>query len=387
MRVLLALAHRDSHLYIEVVSYYLGNNEQLNLNLEPYLLVQVLIEIFGSIKTYDLLSQINCLSKARWLFAFYICLPQSEITGKYLNQLYILYQTSQVNEIPHNLIFLLKYRSVDETVVIQVTDILIQRSNEDLNYSRAFITLFNPYSEINKAIPELFQANSSLLKQAYFVGLELEAHLDDGQTFAHILEVDSSFLVDYIDWVYQQEDRLRREDFRDFSCVWKRNDYKKLMQEVIERIYNHNRLGLWQITDGFFVLRAEEKDTDLLQERQYQFLKYLIEQRYSDANFMIFIFEFITNLSFENRKQLLAVFLEHNKSFKDFRHLPLKPSSWICEGGSVPIYYQKLTEYFESLLPLLSTIEFLQHRQYLERIIQETRETIEDEKKRNFLRE
>ena len=349
------------------------------------LLVQELINIFGASQAYNLLNQADYSSKARWLFAFYIHLPQSEITDKYLRQLYTLYQTSQVDEIPQDLNFLLRYRFLDEKVIIQVIDILIERSVENLNYSRSFLNLFSPYSEINKIISELLKSDLSLLKQAYFLGLKLDPYLDDGKTFAHILEVDSSFLLDYIDWVHNKDERIRRDDFCDFSCVWKGSNYKKLMYEAIERIYNYEKVSLWQIASSFFILSAEEKDTDLLQERQYQFLKVLIEQRYSDIKFMMFIFEIITNLPL-SRKQLLAVFLDHNRSFEDFRHLPLEPDFWSCNGSAVPMY-RKRAEYFESLLPLLSKIEFLQHRQHLERIVQEIREIIENEKKRDFLRE
>lgn len=44
-------------------------------------------------------------------------------------------------------------------------------------------------------------------------------------------------------------------------------------------------------------------------------------------------------------------------------------------------------EYFESLLPLLNTVSFLQHKQYVERRIQGLRSAIEQEKKRDFIEE
>ena len=381
---LLILALRDSELYRNVLSHYFEKGERLKL--APGSLVQVLIEICGASQAYKLISQRNYSLKISWLFAFYICIPEPEITHEYLKQLYNLYQTSQVNEIPHNCNFLLKYRSLDEKIVVRVTDILVKRSAEDLNYANAFSMLFNRYSEINKVMFELFKCDLSLLKQAYFIGLEFAPYLDDGQTFACILKVDSDFLTDYLDWIYQREGRLRDEDYRDFSCVWKRDDFSKLMQDVIERIYTCDELGLWRTINRFFVLRAEDKNQVFLQERQYQFLKGLIEQRYNDADFMKFTFEIITNLSSEKRTQLLIVFLKHNKEFEHFRHLPLESSSWNWQGSAVPMH-QKRAEYFESLLPLLNTIDLLQHRQYVERIIQGKREIIEQEKKRDFLRE
>ncbi len=46
---------------------------------------------------------------------------------------------------------------------------------------------------------------------------------------------------------------------------------------------------------------------------------------------------------------------------------------------------QERVEYFESLLSLLNTVDFLQHRQHVERHISKLRNEIEYEKKRDFI--
>ena len=54
------------------------------------------------------------------------------------------------------------------------------------------------------------------------------------------------------------------------------------------------------------------------------------------------------------------------------------------EGSKVPLL-QRRTEFSESLLPLLDTVQFLEHRQYVEHKIQSLRGQIELEKKKNFM--
>jgi len=47
--------------------------------------------------------------------------------------------------------------------------------------------------------------------------------------------------------------------------------------------------------------------------------------------------------------------------------------------------YQRRVEYLESLLLPLNTVDFLQHKQYVERNIQSLKEEIEREKKKDFM--
>lgn len=125
------------------------------------------------------------------------------------------------------------------------------------------------------------------------------------------------------------------------------------------------------------------KDKTLLQDRQDKLLKRLIENRHQDIEFMQFVFNVITQLSYERRCSFIDLFIENNKKFEDFEKLPIEPNFWSWEGSAVPMYQGRI-EYFESLLPLLNTVDFLQHKQYIERKIQCLREKIEWEKKKDF---
>jgi hypothetical protein len=70
--------------------------------------------------------------------------------------------------------------------------------------------------------------------------------------------------------------------------------------------------------------------------------------------------------------------------FLTFNTSGLEPSSWSSSGSWVPVY-QRRVEYLDSLLTLFNSIDFLQHKQYIEQHIQWLREEIEREKKNNFM--
>lgn len=387
VEVLIALSHRAPNLYIEVLKHYLSLGDPLQLN--DLRLTNRLIQISGATKAYESLNQTHHLSKRKWLFGFYRLLPQEEITAEYLDRLYGLYRESEPSEIPRNLDFLLKYCPLDGNVVVRVTEIILEKIPENLNYSYALSPLFDLYMEENKALLDLFKDNLDSLKRAYLAVLKIDWHTDDdGQYLAYILDIDPNFIREYINWIYEQKEQSHHFDnTRDYSFLWKHENYKELMNQVVVRVYERERewVGFgYNSLKSFFILRADAKDNTILQDRQDELLKKLIENRHQDIDFMRFVFNVLTQISYERRRSLIALFLKHNKKFKDFEKLPLEPSFWSCEGSAVPMH-QKRVEYFESLLPLLSTVDFLQHKQRVEREIQWLRGAIEQEKKKDFM--
>ncbi|ODH02409.1 hypothetical protein A4S05_24375 [Nostoc sp. KVJ20] len=121
-------------------------------------------------------------------------------------------------------------------------------------------------------------------------------------------------------------------------------------------------------------------------ERQDKLLIALVISKYKEIEFIQFISDIVINFSYERRRSFIDCFIKHNKNFEDFEKLRLEPSSWGCSGSWVPVY-QKRVEYLESLLPLFNSVDFLQHKQYVEQKIQLIRENIEIEKKRDFIQD
>lgn len=159
------------------------------------------------------------------------------------------------------------------------------------------------------------------------------------------------------------------------------------MTKVTENIYEREaKRGSLQnpYLETFFVLKENAEDNLEVKKCQDCFLKRLVERRHNDPDFMEFIFSMITHFSPERRLKFVALLLKHNKNFELFQKIPLEPNSWGWTGSAVPMH-QKRVEYLKSLLPLLNTVDLLQHRQYVERQIGGIRLSIEREKKKDFM--
>jgi len=273
-------------------------------------------------------------------------------------------------------------------LVVRVVEIILEKIVEDSNYSYSLSFLFNPSTEVNKALLDLdlFKNHLDLLKQVYLAALKADWHTDqNGQTFAYILELDPNFIIEYIDWIDERKKQSHYfDDTRDYSFLWRCNNYEEVMSQIVERFYEYE----FRHTSPrkFFLFKADAKDNSFLEERQNQLLKELIEHRHKDIKFMQFLFSIIRQFSYDRRRLFIGLFLERNKNFKDFEKLPLEPNHLSWEGSAVPMYQRRI-EYFESLLPLLNTVDFLQHKQYVERHIEWFRGEIEQAKKNDFMRD
>ncbi|NEP04929.1 MAG: hypothetical protein F6K34_08830 [Okeania sp. SIO4D6] len=262
---LIFLSCENSELYLDVLKYYLNFGDPFQLNY--FLLIEKLIKISGVEKAFELLNQFDFASKRKWLFGFYNLLPEDKITSDYLEKLYNLYRESKLDEIPERFDFLLKYRDLDKNVVAQVTEIILSQINEQTNFPDPFYFLFNPYTQVNHILIELFKEKLYLLKQAYLSSQKIKGYSSNSEDiFIRILDADQYFIIEYIDWVYDEERKF--SNFRDdlnYTFLWKHENYQELITQVVEHIYQREKelsnSGFRNtILERIFVLEVTEEE-------------------------------------------------------------------------------------------------------------------------------
>ncbi|MEH2044958.1 hypothetical protein [Nostoc sp.] len=240
-RVLIDLANRDPQLYADVLKHYLSCGNLLRINAPQ--LISHLIKILGLDKTSEILNKADYASKRKWLFDFYRLLSQELIRKEHLDQLYSLYRETEVSEIPQELNFVLKYQMLDENVFINIIEILLVNAPDNFNNFYPLSLLFNSHREVNTALLNLFEKDLNLLKKAYFRVLKNGYHIQIdqyGQNFVYILNRDPEFILEYMDWISHQKSQPQSYYFnhkRDYSFLWRREDYEKIMSQIIEYVY------------------------------------------------------------------------------------------------------------------------------------------------------
>lgn len=381
------LAEKDPTLFQQTVKYYLELGDPFSLN--PYIIMNSLFSNFTAIQVFDDISQSQYPMRKRWQINFYELIPADDVKPEHLDHLLELYKTATVMELPHSLDFLLKFRAIDSRAVARLIGIILEKTAVELQFGHALSMLFNPNTEANKVLIDLFAGEFSLLKQAYFAAMKVERHLDfDSRTFTQILNADNGFIEEYIDHIYSVKEHVSKyDDSRDYSILWLRDDHAALLRRAIERIYKHessNSRYYFSYLERFFTVREGGQNNAAIIDRQDRLLKALIIEKHSDKKFVKFLFDLIAEFSGARRRALIDIFLKYTKKFEDFENLHLDSMMHSWSGSAVPMLQERL-EYLQSLLPLLNTVDLLLHRRLVERRINGIRTDIEREKKSDFI--
>jgi len=379
------LAETRKDIFDVAIYHYLQRGDVLDLN--PILTVRLLMMNYGETKTITLLKELDYPTKNRWLFGYYQMLPPDKIVSDDLSSLYKLFQDTEYSQMPNHLDFLLEYALFDNRVVAKVAQIILDKGDSQ-NSAWILHTIINPYSEIHKLLSSLFKDDVGTLKRVYLTVKQGKTHDDhNSATLAKILELDPEFIVEYIEWIYSPKEEGSRwhHDTQDYSGLWKHKNYHEIFKRIIELVYKKEKSAHWYTELRQFFMSNEGKrlDADILQ-RQEELLTELVNTRYRESDFVELLFEVIAYFPAERRSRLIYTFLQHNKNFIDFQRLQLESSSMSWSGSAVPVY-QKRIDYLKSLLPMLDSAQLLEHRVYVQQMIDSLENQKNLEKKRDFI--
>lgn len=387
--VLFVLAESAPELYKRILGYYLSIKDPFKVH--GYRLVEVLTERESWEEVVNFLNSYEFSTKGRWLFFVFETLPVRKVSPEALIQLYTLYEEAKPDELPHDWNFLQKYEPLDSKVVSTVLEVLVEKSEEDSKFVSSMEMLVMNYKGIEELIKKATRENFDLIKRAYFFVSRKENHADyKGKFFNLLLDRDANFISEYIDWLYKNEKEgylSGRSDKRNFSFLWERDDYEKIIQKALERIYSNeqNRVTFWHTNlEMIFDANYRKDASEAIQDLQLKFLKNQISNRHSDIEYIRFLFQVISKFPANKRCELIECFISKNLKFEDFKTLPLHSNSGAFTGSYVPVLDGQ-KEFYESLLPFMNKPELLSHRKFIEEKVEGLKRAITKEKKRDFL--
>ena len=194
------LAERDASLYLEVFEYYIQQGDKFSIRIDTPM--QTLFSIFNPEEVWDFICRVDFPNQERWKFGFYQLLPEDAISTDSLKGLYDLYANADIQCIPFDFEYLLKYRSVDEVVILNVVECLLNKINDnDLvnNRVRAIVCRLFSSDQVISALEASFSDNVTSLKRAYIEAEKVERHIDDSDlVFEILLKIDQEFLLEYL---------------------------------------------------------------------------------------------------------------------------------------------------------------------------------------------
>ena len=395
---LLQLAEHSPHLYCAVFEDQLRLGNPLGI-VNPQL-VHALIVAGSTDRAFAIINGHTYVQKAMALFDFYSVLPPSAVDAQRLSEVLALLESAAKHELPSSISFLLRYTKLEEDVITRAVEILVRRSENGAvpRCLRAFVSSEN---HLHDGEPLRTYIPIELFKKAYLILERYRMNPDyNGAMFDYILDADQSFATEFINWVfsthvptYPGELPNTDDDYRQYHFLWARKDFMSLMENLTRRVYELERgvevFGVGSYINVFFAvspdedLRVTSPPVESVVIRQDEFLRDLIIRKGRDGDFMEWLFDLISLLPVERRRQHIRTFLSVNSEIKTFQRLRLETIGMIS-GSWVPVFQHRV-DFLESLLPLFDRVQLLEHRQYVQRGIQDYRDRIAKEKRKDFI--
>lgn len=378
-----SLAENNQELYLQVLDGYLKLGNPFKLRFYPAHLYKIL----GKDKTKKFINQYEFSHKNDCLFNLYDLLKEEDIDKSDIEELLELYKNTDAVSVPNDLDYLKKYIKIERDIFVFVVHILVERAtNENPQFFNGFKILFRHTNEISKNIETYFKKDMKLIQQCYLISMENNQHHDFHAIYLNkLIEYDNNFLELYIDKLFDKKEYLTKYDIHsDFSILWEREDFENIFFNLIELIIKktstkrYYRYG--EILEAFFEL---DKNKSSYKNLNYCIEKF-IDKFANDKDKITFLFDFISTLNHDLRKKYILHFLKNNKSFELFDKLSLEPASKSTNGSWVPVY-QKEMDFYKSLLSDINGIDFLEHRQKIDKRISSIERDIKMEKKRDFM--
>jgi len=382
-----AMAESVPDLFPEIVLRYMDYDDYFEVN--PHFLVTDLFKSQSSSDVFSLLNSKEYRWKKLWLSTYFASLPEESIADDDARLLIEHISNTPSSELRGWLDYLDKYKCIDATIYSKVVRILTNKSHEDANYARSLGHLFSSHSSIFGNWFEAFEPDEELVFDAYLAAYRLERYWDySGDALKLLLDRRFEFLYKLIDQIYENE---RWSDLHanmpELNFIWGREDYTKDVEEFARYLQSKDKHSFKYRENIFCKLFSKEKgkaESEDMIQKKHNFFCYAVKKNALDIKFSCFLFNSAQYLSEEFRRKLLGLFLSENAKFEDFQTLDYERTTWSWSGSRVPIL-EREKNFLESLLPLFNSIQFLEHKLYVEKKIEDKLKSIEYEKKRDYL--
>ncbi|WP_172969903.1 MULTISPECIES: DNA replication protein [unclassified Salinivibrio] len=382
-----AIAESEPELFPDIVSSYMDYDDFFEVN--PHFIVTDLFKAQSSEDAFLLLNSKEYRWKKLWLSTYFALLPEESIVDNDANLLIEHISNTPSNELRGWLDYLDTYKHIDDAIYRKIVRILTDKSNEDANYARSLGHIFSSHSSIFGNWFKLFEPDEELVFDAYLAAYSLDRYCDySGDALKHLLDRRFEFLYKLIDQIYEKE---RWPDFHtdmpELNFLWEREGYIEEIEDYAKYLQSKDEHSFRCRENIFSKLLTREKgeaESEEMAQKKHDFFCNAVKKNATDIKFMCFLFNSAQYLSEEFRRELLELFLSENAKFEDFQTLDYELTTRSWSGSRVPIL-ERERNFLESLLPLFNSIQFLEHKSYVEKQIEGKLKAIEYEKKRDYL--
>ena len=353
-----------------------------NISINPSIVLVPLESKIGSESLFQILDETDFPQKNPWLFSFFDSLGVEQANYTMLNRLLSFFRSdsdkSVLSSTYRNLRLLDKFLNIEPNIYLICCSIIFDKRE----YSRFivkiyFYKLFAGSTYSPKDLLVLFNSDLLFLQHIYFYMLKYEEGTDyDGVFLREFINFDDGLLKKYAEVFWEKMKNHDNYEYNRIYSLWYSQNYISIFDELLHSI--PNGLSTLVISKAFRYILAQRGHDILLRKRQLEWLIHTVVDNARGERIEL-VFAIISELDEYVRREAIKTFLTVNPDFDTFCRLPLVPNNWVSFGSLIPSY-QKQVDFLESLVPFMSGLRYLSHRETITKKIEAINKWIENEK-------
>jgi len=276
-----------------------------------------------------------------WQIQFLLSLPIQKINReKYFALITVI--TSLKNSCTLFLDGIEKYEVFKSATVNKVIRIIA-----DLNSKGPIkVALWNVFEKFKAYISDL-----ALLKKTYIQQDRIQHSFDySGEDLLFILERDTSFLLEYVDSIAEDDLNRRSSDFKSLQIVWELDTPEEIVEQVLNHLIETDRLGLnSDFLSSFFV-----NVKPVNQQKVNTFILQYISKNFANPKKINEIFELLEDKLKHLFSAAFSTFIRLNNNLDHFKKIGWIGNGVIIHDGSANMgdiraaKWQRVIELIES---------------------------------------
>ena len=363
-----------------------------HLEVVPAKMLQTLFDFTLPIEIWRVIQEYSFPQKNTWEYWFFQMLPENKINEE-LYSLMIEYLEEDTDKLlkssPYrNMRFLDKFTTIHSEVYVSAARIIFRkREYSSFIVSIYFSLLFHENTYTPQELKRFFETDLELLRDIYMWMASYDSTFDyKGSFLAEYITIDDSWINAYAticsDIIMNDCDR----DHHQINVLWHSKDYLNYMDVIFNKVAeNTGYFSSWRVANAFASILSLDKNMDETYRRKKEWLMHAVQVLAHDDKIVI-LFAAITKISTDLRKEAFEVFLSCNDDYEWFVKLPLDPDYWGGMEGTIIPDLQSRIDFLNSLLPLVSGINFLKHSKQIKERMEMWKSQIKSEERDALIR-
>ena len=344
-------------------------NSSGNINIQPNMILEKILNNYNYREILTDLKNTDANFKNKWIYFYFDILPADcvdvSMYEELVNFMKFDIKNNKINYF-RNLSILEKFLIIKPNIYIDISKILLEKFSENKYASCSYLEdLFDEALYTPEKLLLLYNEEVEVLYDIYIKLLEEGITFDyTGEFFIVFIKNNEEFLKKYSNIYIMRKDRNTDEDGR-IERLWKSENFIEYFDLIFYNMLKSN-ISYYDKASLASELFSNTSDEEIVEKNQYIWLEHTINKNANKEN-IVNIFNIICELSEDQRRFAIKVFLNNNYNSETFKKLSLFP--WTMSGfGSFIHLFEKRIDFIQTLYPLMEGIEFLDHGEYLTNI-------------------